>query len=460
MEPSRDQRNRLRPRTIIAAVVLCWSLAAPYSARGASSAAFPWRQLEGTTLRVLLSQSHWQQVSASYFPEFEQLTGIRLAVEVYPQTQLWDILETGLKEPGRVDVFMTVPALDGLRYLRAGGVQPVNDYLRDRALTAPDFRWEDFLPRARSAMEADGAVLGPPVMAEHLALMYRKDLFKEHKLPVPRNLDALEAAAHFLHKAPMAKGGARGVGIVGRGNGTFATSIYAGILHAMGGTWLDRGRRPMVSRPESVAALELLGHLLGRYGPPNVTEFGWQEASALFLEGKAAMYIEGSSIYPIIERSRASRVAGKVGYAVFPGGPGGPGTTFAARGLAIGRQSGNPKAAWLFLQWAVSPKMVQRALIKGVLVARESTWKDRSLYDGEIPEDLAQSFLVAGRIGTPDWAPPMVAVTAAREAVGKAITAAIRGEDVRAAADAAARRLREILLTTEGLEAGSPRTGS
>jgi multiple sugar transport system substrate-binding protein len=443
-----------------ATVALCWILVVPWSASGASTAAFPWRQFEGTTLRVLLSQSHWQQVSASYFPEFEQLTGIRLAVEVYPQTQLWDILETGLREPGRVDVFMTVPALDGRRYLRAGGVQLANDYLRDPVLTAPDFRWEDFLPRARAAMEIDGALLGPPLMAEHLALMYRKDLFKEHKLSVPKNLDALAAAAHLLHKTPMANGGGRGVGIVARGNGTFATSIYAGILHALGGTWLDEARRPTVSRPESVAALELLGHLLGQHGPPNVTEFGWQEASALFLEGKAAMYIEGSSVYPIVERSAASRVRGKVGYAVFPGGPGGPGTTFAVRGLAIGRQSANPRAAWVFLQWAVSQKMVQRALIKGVLVGRESTWKDRSLYDGEIPDDLVHSFLEAGRIGTPDWAPPMVAVTAAREAVGKAITAAIRGEDVRAAADAAARRLREILLTTEGQEPGSTRTGS
>jgi hypothetical protein len=43
----------------------------------------------------------------------------------------------------------------------------------------------------------------------------------------------------------------------------------------------------------------------------------------------------------------------------------------------------------------------------------------------------------------------MVAVTSAREAVGNAIGAALRGEDVRAAADAAAERLTEILRATE-----------
>ena len=73
------------------------------------------------------------------------------------------------------------------------------------------------------------------------------------------------------------------------------------------------------------------------------------------------------------------------------------------------------------------------------------------------PDDLALSFQEAGRTGTPHWAPPLVSVVAAREAVGKAITAAIRGENTRTAADAAARQLTELLLTTEGVGPRSTR---
>lgn len=439
------------------AIVVVAVLAAASPATAASPSAFSWRQFEGTTLKVLMSESHWQSVMSSYLPEFEQLTGVKLAVEVYPQTELWNVLETGLSQPGRVDAFMTVPALDGVRYLRAGAIQPVNDYLRDPALTAPEYHWEDFLPRTRAAMEIEGSILGPPLMSEHLALLYRKDLFQQHKMAAPRTLEELEAAAKFFNKQPMGANGATGFGVVSRGNGTFATSIYAGFLHAHGGTWLDRDRRPAINGPQGVAALKQLGNLLGRYAPSNISQFGWQEASAVFLEGKAAMYIEGSSMYPLVEQPETSRVARKVGYAVFPAGPGGPGTTVAVRGLAIARQSAHPKAAWFFLQWASSPKMVERALIKGILVARQSAWKDRSLYDGEIPSELAESFQEAGRIGTPDWAPPMVAVVAGREAVGKAIEAAVRGEDARAAADAAARWLTDILVKTEGLKARAAR---
>jgi multiple sugar transport system substrate-binding protein len=417
--------------------------------RGAAAAAFNWRQFEGRTLRVLLAQSPWQQAIAPRLPAFERLTGITLATEVYPQAELWDVLETGLQQPGRVDAFMTLPGLDGIRYLRAGDIQPVNDYLRDPTLTAPDYNWEDFFPRARAAMEIEGAVLGPPVMGEHLALLYRKDLFTRYQVAVPRTLDELEAAARFLHMKPMGPGGAPGAGIVSRGKGADATSIYAAFLHALGGAWLDAGRRPTISGPQSLAALERLGRLLGTYAPPNVSDFDWQEASSLFMDGRAAMYLEGSSIFPLIEHSEKSRVAGKVGYAVFPAGPGGPGATIAVRGLAIARHSANPKAAWLFLQWASGPEMVRRALVGDVLVGRQSAWQDRGNWHG-IPPDLVQSFQEAARIGTPSWAPPLVAVTAAREAVGKAITAAIRGEDVRAAADAAAERLTEILRATEG----------
>ncbi len=423
----------------------------------AAAADVNWRQFEGTTLRVLLSQSHWQAIVGTYVPEFEELTGIKLALEVHTQAELWNVLETGLRQPGRVDVFMTVPALDGRRYLRSGGVLPVNDFLRDTSLTTKEYNWEDFFAKARAAMEIDGAILGPPVMAEHLALLYRKDLFQQHKVAVPRTLEELEAAARFFHKKPFGNGGEQIVGLVSRGQGPYATSLYAGILHAMGATWVDGNNRPTVNSPKGVAALQYLGNLLRQYGPPNVSNFGWQEASALFREGKAAIYVEGSSVYPIIEQSSTSGVVGKVGYAVFPAGPGGSGSTVAVRGLAIAKQSANPKAAWLFLQWASSPKMVKRALIKGVLVGRESTWRDKSLYEGEIPDDLAQSFQEAGRTGTPHWAPPLVSVAAAREAIGKAITAAIRGENVKAAADVAARQLTELLLTTEGVDPRSAR---
>ena len=413
-----------------------------------SPSAFNWRQFQGTTLRVLLVQSHWQQVIVKYLPEFEERTGMRLEVEVLPQEKLWNALETDLKVPGRVDAFSVVPALDALRLHRTGRVQPVNAFLADRALTTPEYQWQDFLPKFRAAMEADGAILGPPVMVEHLSLLYRKDLFKQHQLGVPRTLDELEAAARLLHNKPMGAKGAPGFGIVTRGQGTHLSGLYASLLYAMGGTWFDERHQPTVAGQPSLAALEWLQRVVGGYAPPDVSRYGWQEASALFLDGRAAMYLEGSSIYPLIEESSNSRVREQVGYAAFPAGPGGSAAVVAVRGLALAKQSRHPEAAWLFLQWASGPAMVRKALMHGVLVARHSTWQDK-VARSEVPADLAESLQEAGKNGNPTWAPPMVAVTSGREAVGHAITAAVRGEDIRVAANTATRRLRDILAATE-----------
>lgn len=440
-------RFGLQAWPVVVLMVLLTACAGSQPGSSASSANFNWKQFQGAKLRVLLNNSPWQGAIMGYIPQFEELTGIKTTVEVYSQDDLWKTLNADLGKPGGVDVFAVVPNLDGIHYLSAGQIQPVNAYLKDPALTALNYQWDDYFPKFRGAMEVRGAILGPPVMAEYLSLLYRKDIFQKYNVKVPTTLDELEAAARLLHKKPMGPNGVPGVGIVSRGHGPVSTALYASLLHSMGGTWFDNRGRPMLNAPQSLEALKWINRLLGQYAPPDVSKFNWPEAVATFLDGRAAMYIEGSSIYPLIDTS-SSRVAEQVGYAPFPSGPGGKGGTVGVRGLAIAKQSANPAAAWLFMQWASGPEITRKALMHGVLVARESTWKDR-VARSDVPPDLAEALQQAGRTGVIDWLPPMVAVTSAREVIGQIITAAIRGQDIRSAADAAEHQLTDILAKTE-----------
>lgn len=439
----------------MASLALLGGCAGTETTPAGSPSTLNWRQFQGTTLRVLLTNTPWQGAIVKYVPEFTELTGIQVKVEVLSQDQLWKTLEADLRAPGRVDVFVVVPNLDGLHYMNVGYTQPVNEYLRNPRLTPANYAWEDFLPKFREAMQVRGAILGPPVMAENMALLYRKDVFSRYQVAPPRTLDELEAAARFLHKKAMTPQGGTGVGLVSRGQGVTATGLYASLLHSFGGTWLDGQGRPTLNGPQSLAALRWMNRVLGQFAPPDLSRFGWQEASALFLEGRAAMYLEGSSIYPLIEE-RNSRVAEQVGYAQFPSGPAGFGATVAVRGLAIAKQSAVPEAAWLFVAWASGPEMVRKALMHGVLVARESTWKDRAARS-EVPSDLAETLQQAGRTGRTDWLPPLVAVTSAREVVGRVITAALQGGNIREAADGANQELEEIMSKTERPSARMPR---
>ncbi|HTX51783.1 MAG TPA: sugar ABC transporter substrate-binding protein [Candidatus Baltobacteraceae bacterium] len=427
-------------RNLLVALALVPLGCAGSSDSSRSPQAFNWQQFKGTTIQVRLRNTPWAQATVKYIADFEELTGIKVDARVFNQGELWTLLDADLGAPGRVDVYSSVPALDGRRYLVGGSVLPINDYLRDHKLTLADYQWEDFFPKFRAGVEIDGAILGPPIMAENLALIYRKDVFQQYKVSVPRTLEDLEAAARLLNRKPFGPQGTPGFALVGRGKGPGVTGLYASLLQTLGGTWLDANGEATINGPQSLAALDWMRRLLGSYAPPDVASYDYPEAIKLFSEGRAAMYIDGSSIYPLLDQTA---LAPQVGYASFPAGPKESGTV-ATLALTINKRSFNPGAAWLFVQWATSREMVHKALMHGVLVARESAWQDKMARE-EVPADLAQTYQLAGKAGFPVWAPPIIEVTEAREALGKLITTTLQGGNIRAAADETQLRFQQLI---------------
>ena len=413
---------------------------------------FNWRQFEGTELRLLLNNSPWQQAITTHLGEFEALSGIRLITEVYPDDQYRKKMASELGS-GRssIDVILSLPAREGLKYMRGGWLQPLDEFLKDASLTASDYNWNDFLVKTREAMTVEGKVMGLPIQVENVSLMYRKDMFQRYTVKVPTTLDELEAAAKALNGKLMTDDGQPGFGIVARGKGAAATSMFAGILHAMGGTWLTPTREPAINSEEAIKAIDMWGRLLRLYGPPGSENNHWYEASSIFSQGKAAMYMDANSLWPVIEDAQKSKVIGKVGYAVFPRGPKGhAGATVAVWGLAMPKTSKNQKAAWLFMQWATNKDQVMKVQSeRGVLGCRESVWND-SKGRARVPAELAESLKEASEVGTPLWNPPVVAVAEVRDAVGAAIVTSIQGGDVRTAANKAAADMKRIMAETEG----------
>jgi len=421
------------------------------AAATAQAAQFNWQQFKGTQMRVLLNKHPWQAGIEPYLKEFEQLTGIKLITEVYPEDQFRaKVLVELTSGASTIDVFMSMPAQEGLKYLRAGWLQPVDGFLKDSALTSPDYKWNDFLDKTRDAMTIEGQLVGPPIQVENASLMYRKDVFQKYNVKVPATLEELEAAAKALNGKPMTDDGQPGFGITLRGKRAAATSQFAGVLHAMGSTWLTPNREPAFASEEGIKAFELWGRLLRLYGPPGSENNHWYEASSIFSQGKAAIYMDANSLFPVIEDPQKSKVIGKVGYALFPRGPKGQqGATVAVWGLAMPKTSKNQKAAWLFMQWATAKEQVLRVQSeRGVLGCRESVWKDPK-GKGKVPADLAESLMQGSKLGTPFWNPPVVAVAEVRDTVGAAIVTSIQGGDVRTAVMKAAADVKRIMAETE-----------
>ncbi|HWU37462.1 MAG TPA: sugar ABC transporter substrate-binding protein [Candidatus Acidoferrum sp.] len=439
----------MRMARMILAIGLILGLA---YASSAWAAQLNWQQFKGTQLRVLLNKHPWQAGIDPHLKEFETLTGIKLVVEVYPEDQFRAKTLVELTSgASSIDVFMTMPAQEGLKYMRAGWYQPVDEFLKDPSLTASDYSWNDFLDKTRDAMVIEGKLIGPPIQVENAAFMYRKDIFQKYNVKVPTTLDELEAAAKALNGKAMTDDGQPGFGFVARGKRAAATSQFAGMLYAMGGTWLTPNREPAINSEAAVKAIDMWGRLLRLYGPPGSENNHWYEASSIFSQGKAAMYLDANSLWPVIEDPQKSKVIGKVGYAVFPKGPKDhPGGTVAAWGLGLPKGSKNQKAAWLFMQWATNKEQVLKIQSEtGVLGCRESVWKDPK-GKAKVPADLAESLAQGSKVGTPLWNPPVVAVAEVRDAIGAAIVTSIQGGDVKAAADKAAADMKRIMAETEG----------
>jgi multiple sugar transport system substrate-binding protein len=412
---------------------------------------FNWQQAKGSQLRVLLNKHPWQAAIEPHLKEFETLTGIKLSAEVYPEDQFRaKVLVELTSGASSIDVFMSMPAQEGLKYMRAGWLQPVDEFLKNPAMTAPDYNWNDFLEKTREAMVIEGKLVGPPIQVENTSLMYRKDVFQKYNVKVPTTLDELEAAAKALNGKAMTDDGQPGYGIAARGKRAAATSQFAAYLHATGGEWLGPTREPVFNNEDGVKAFELYGRLLRMYGPPGSENNHWYEASSIFSQGKAAMYTDANSLFPVIEDAQKSKVVGKVGYALFPKGPKGQyGSTVAVWGLAMPKTSKNQKAAWLFMQWATAKEQVLAVQSeKGVLGARESVWKDPK-GTAKVPADLRESLTVGSKVGTPLWNPPVVAVAECRDTIGAVIVTAIQGGDVKGAANKAAADVKRIMAETE-----------
>jgi multiple sugar transport system substrate-binding protein len=199
----------------------------------------------------------------------------------------------------------------------------------------------------------------------------------------------------------MTDDGQNGYGFVARGKRAAATSIFSGYLHAMGSTWLTASREPAFNADEGVKAFDLYGRMLRLYGPPGSENNHWYEASSIMGQGKAAMYTEFDSISAFVEDPEKSKVKGKIGYVMFPKGPGGkPGTMATVWGLGIPKNSQNPKAAWLFLQWATNKEQVLAITAeRAVQGGRMSVWNDPKA-KVKMNAELAEALIQGLKVGT------------------------------------------------------------
>ncbi|MDR3473517.1 MAG: sugar ABC transporter substrate-binding protein [Devosia sp.] len=309
------------------------------------------KPLDGHRISVLMISHPTSDAVQKALPEFKALTGIDVDLEVVPEADATSkmLLEFSSKS-GRYDVVENNTIL-APGFVKSGYIVPVDD------LAAKDpqfFDKADLLPSYLKRTELDGKLYGVPVFGESTFLMYRKDLFDQYGIAVPKTFDDIEAAA----KTVKEKSNGQIVGITMRGQqGIQGVYVWASYLWGMGGSFLTPDGKSNLATPEAAKALDAFAHVLKEYGPVGVANMGWEENRLLFQQGKAAMTIDATVNGAFNEDPSVSTVVGKVGYAPVPvqtDHPLGGSSSLGAFAMYVAADSKEQEAAWLFASWATS----------------------------------------------------------------------------------------------------------
>ena len=194
------------------------------------------------------------------------------------------------------------------------------------------------------------------------------------------------------------------------------------MLHNIGGTYMANGKSNLCS-PKGKETLETYSRLLRDYGPPGVVNYSFQQISALYRGGRAAMSFESSNeLRTVMDGGERLK---DTGLAPFPAGEGGQVPTAIGWGLAVSAYSKQPDAAWYFVQWATSPEIQKRMALQGIAPPRPAVANDpeyRKWIDAEpVRKEWQAALDVLATKGSSEVGYPIVANPQSREFIGQAV---------------------------------------
>lgn len=430
----------MKRRSFNGSALAAAALAATGGRALAQGQAFNWRAHDGQTVNLMFNNHPWSQAMRELAGDFTALTGIRARMEIFNEEQFRARLTTLMQgRSADLDAYMTLTSREGAIFHRAGWYADLAPMLADRALTAPDYNYEDFGASIREASTFGRQVVAVPINQEGPLFYWRKDVFERLGITEPRTLEDLLTAAEAIKAREPSQGAwaARGIRSV-------VPYALAGFVFNMGGSFALPDGKPGLAQPNTVRGLELYAKLLRDYGPPGALNHTFTQVTELLGQGRIAMTHESSNEFANITRfpNRAQDLGVKV---LPPGRESGISKPVAIGWtIAISAHSRRQQAAWLFLQWATSREVQGKLVRAGVAPPRASVFEgpEFNAWASEMPirRAWANALIELGRTGTGVYQTPTDRIPEARDLIGGVIQQIVQGRatpiDAARAADA------------------------
>lgn len=163
-----------------------------------------------------------------------------------------------------------------------GWVRPLNDLI-DKYRSK--YNLDDIGPTHWDAATFDGKILGVPMQANTIILMYRSDLFEKYNLKVPTNYDEIITACKALKSEP----GIQVPFTIDLSAGwAWAIAFFEGIRSEGGDFFAPGGNAPAFNSPQGVAALTKLKQVVDACMGPQGLAMGSEQSGAALRNGSVA----------------------------------------------------------------------------------------------------------------------------------------------------------------------------
>jgi len=356
----------------IAVATLVWSTGAPAQSAAQRAVDAAKKICAGRTITIVW-EAGLQSLDPLNFsgPKWEAATGCKVKVVEVPTAEMFTkIMQEYRAGTGAYDALNVIPAwMPDLA--QAGALEVLDPYVDKYGFRA---ELQKIAPIYRdNQMTVNGKIYGFPDDGDVFIMYYRKDIFaradlkKEFKakygydLAPPKTWKQFDQIGSFLTDALKSEG------IYGAcffRDAPYTMFMFEERFRNEGGRFFDPNTmKATINSPIGVRVLTEMRNE-NRFMPPGVEKFGFGENLAVFLKGESAMTISwppyGRFAAGYLASEKAldwvpkSQIAGKVGYALPPGGHPELAAGFA---LSVASTSKQKEQAYLFIQWLNSEEI-------------------------------------------------------------------------------------------------------
>ncbi|QCP87806.1 extracellular solute-binding protein [Cereibacter sphaeroides] len=351
------------------------------------------RPFEGVTLQGACFQHVFHEHVKAYLPEFEEASGMKVQIDFQAFPVYNQRMDLELSTRGSSYDFINITFPYSGRWVGAGWLHPLDDFIADANMTAEGWDADDFVSGTRAPFfNAEGQTCGFPWEAGAMMAGYaRFDLMEAAGFGIPETLEEFEAMNRALHGQD---------GVAAYVNDKLHHWNFPPYLMNFGGG-VFRGApedlMPILDTAEAAEAAHYYAALLSDYGARGVLSFTDDQALRMQLNGQANARTNAMAWVLPLTQSPDSKVRETTRYGMIPRGKAGSFPGSNANGYGIPAEARQKEAAWAFIQWATSKETFRKIALErgGLATPRRSIiddpdYRQRLMINGQ---DVASIYL-------------------------------------------------------------------